>query len=30
MNAACHRAALQERLATWHGWTVTAAAEKVT
>jgi hypothetical protein len=23
MNTACHRAVLQERLATWHGWTVT-------
>jgi putative transposase len=29
MNAACHRAVLQERFATWHGWTVTAAAEKL-
>jgi hypothetical protein len=29
MNAACHRAALQERFATWHDWTVTAAANKV-
>jgi putative transposase len=28
-NAACHRAVLQERFATWHGWSVTAAAEKV-
>jgi putative transposase len=29
MNAACHRAVLQERLATWHDWTVTGAVEKV-
>jgi putative transposase len=29
MNAACHRAVLQERFATWHGWTVTTAADKV-
>ncbi len=29
MNAACHRAVLQERFATWHGWTITAAADKV-
>ncbi|MEA3095559.1 MAG: putative transposase, partial [Caballeronia sp.] len=28
MNAACHRAVLQERLATWHGWTVTSASQK--
>jgi putative transposase len=29
INAACHRAVLQERLATWHDWTVTGAVEKV-
>ncbi|KAA0996141.1 IS6 family transposase [Paraburkholderia panacisoli] len=29
MNAECHRAILKERLATWHGWTVSAAAERV-
>ena len=29
MNAACHRAILKERLATWHGWTVAAAHEKL-
>jgi putative transposase len=29
MNAACHRTALQERFAKWHGWTVTAAGNKV-
>ena len=29
MNAACHRAILKERFATWHDWTVTAAAQKV-
>jgi putative transposase len=29
MNAACHRAVLKERLATWHDWTVTGAVEKV-
>jgi putative transposase len=29
MSAACHRAALKERFATWPGWTVTAAADKV-
>jgi putative transposase len=29
MNATCHRAALEECLATWHGWTVNAAADKV-
>ena len=28
-SAACYRAVLQERFATWHGWSVTAAAEKV-
>jgi putative transposase len=28
MNAACHRAVLQERFVTWHGWTVTAASQK--
>ncbi|MFM0632902.1 IS6 family transposase [Paraburkholderia xenovorans] len=27
MNAACHRAILIERLATWRGWTVAAAIE---
>ncbi|WP_415750243.1 flavin reductase [Burkholderia pyrrocinia] len=27
MNAAYHRAVLQERFATWHGWTVTGAVE---
>jgi putative transposase len=29
MTAACHRAALKERFATWHDWTVTAAVENV-
>ena len=29
MNAAWHRAVLKQRFATWHGWTVTGAAEKV-
>jgi putative transposase len=29
MNAACHRAVPRQRFATWHGWTVTGAAEKV-
>lgn len=29
MNAAYHRAVLQERFVTWHGWTVTAASKKV-
>jgi putative transposase len=29
MNAACHRAILKERLATWHGWAVAAAHEKL-
>jgi hypothetical protein len=29
MNAACHRAVLQERFATWQGWTLTTAADKV-
>jgi putative transposase len=28
MNAASHRAVLQKRFATWHGWTVTAAIDK--
>jgi putative transposase len=28
MNAACHRAVLQQRLATWHDWTITAASQK--
>ncbi|MGF7137196.1 hypothetical protein P3T40_008709 [Paraburkholderia sp. EB58] len=30
MSAACHRAALKERFATWHGWTVTTASCKTT
>src|SRR6201996_7774263 len=29
MNAARHRTVLKERLATWNGWTVSAAVEKV-
>ena len=29
MNATCHRAVLQERFVTWHGWTVTAAVDEV-
>ena len=29
MNAACHRAVLQERFAKWHGWTVADAVETV-
>ena len=29
MNAASHRAVLQERFATWQGWTLTTAADKV-
>ncbi|MFM0641625.1 DDE-type integrase/transposase/recombinase, partial [Paraburkholderia metrosideri] len=29
MNAACHRAVLRERFATWHGWTVTFESQKV-
>ncbi|WP_260433563.1 hypothetical protein [Burkholderia sp. Bp8998] len=29
MNAVCHRAILKERLATWHGWTVSPAANEV-
>ena len=29
MNAACHRAILKERLATWHGCTVSAAVDEV-
>jgi putative transposase len=29
MNASCHRAVLQKRFASWHGWTVTAAGDKV-
>jgi putative transposase len=29
MNAGCHRAVLQERFATWQGWTLTSAADKV-
>jgi putative transposase len=29
MNAACHRAVLQERFVTWHGWTVIAAIDEV-
>ncbi|WP_454806668.1 IS6 family transposase [Paraburkholderia fungorum] len=28
MNAACHRAVVQERFATWHGWAVTSASQK--
>jgi putative transposase len=28
MNAACHRAVLQQRFVTWHGWTITAASQK--
>ncbi|MFM0005814.1 DDE-type integrase/transposase/recombinase [Paraburkholderia dipogonis] len=28
MNAACHRAVLQERFVKWHGWSVTAASQK--
>ncbi len=28
MNAACHRAVLQERFVTWQGWTVTTASQK--
>ncbi|MHB9841610.1 IS6 family transposase [Paraburkholderia terrae] len=29
MNAACHRAVLKERLATWHEWAVATAVERV-
>ena len=29
MSAACHRAVLKERFATWHGWTITGAVEKI-
>ena len=29
MNAACHRATLKERLATWQEWTVSIAADQV-
>jgi putative transposase len=29
MNAACHRATLRERLATWQEWTVSIAADQV-
>jgi putative transposase len=29
MNAACHRAALQERFTTWQGWTVTATPDNL-
>lgn len=29
MNAACHRAILRERLATWHDWTASVAADRV-
>ncbi|SOE87413.1 Transposase (or an inactivated derivative) [Burkholderia sp. YR290] len=29
MNAACHRAILKERLATWHDWAVATAVERV-
>ncbi len=28
MNAACHRATLQERLTTWHDWTASLAANR--
>ncbi len=28
MSAACHRAMLQERLATWHDWTASLAANR--
>jgi putative transposase len=30
MNAACHRAVLKDRFATWHDWSVTAASQKAT
>src|SRR3984893_17940407 len=29
MNATCHRAVLQERFVTWHGWTVAVASQKI-
>ncbi|MFM0198184.1 IS6 family transposase, partial [Paraburkholderia strydomiana] len=29
MNAACHRATLKERFATWQEWTVSTAANRV-
>src|SRR5882757_3624594 len=29
MSAVCHRAVLKERFATWHGWTITGAVEKI-
>ncbi|MGF6998282.1 transposase-like protein [Paraburkholderia sp. GAS32] len=29
MSAACHRAILKERLARWHDWTVSTAANRV-
>lgn len=29
MNAACHRAILKGRLATWHGWIIGSAANSV-
>jgi putative transposase len=28
MNAACHRAVLQEHLAAWHGWAVDITVDK--
>jgi hypothetical protein len=29
MNAACYRAALQERFTAWHGWTATASSQNI-
>jgi putative transposase len=29
MNAASHRAALQERFTAWHGWTAPAASQNI-
>jgi hypothetical protein len=29
MNAACHRAVLKERFATWHVWTISGAVERI-
>jgi putative transposase len=29
MNAACHRAILKKRFATWHGWTIPDAVVKI-
>lgn len=29
MNAACHRVILKKRLATWHGWAIATAVERV-